>query len=97
MELMASRIWQLVDQPRRFPELCRMLMEAYTVDRKVCEQDVMEFLVELDREGLVEISDVDSDVDFAQRKPPASEKNVTSSARSSEISNGASCAAPVER
>jgi hypothetical protein len=50
-----SRIWQLIASPRKVSELCEALGTEFDVEPAVCERDVIEFLEELAREGLIEV------------------------------------------
>lgn len=52
-----SRIWQLVVEPVSVGAICDALALEYEVDAEQCEKDVIEFLAELDREGLIEVRD----------------------------------------
>ena len=51
----ATRIWALLDRPRRLSELCDLLTAQYAVDRETCERDVLALARDLERDGLVEI------------------------------------------
>ena len=55
MEIIAGQIWQLLDRPRTVADLCSALTNGYDVSRETCESDVLEFVEELNREGLIEI------------------------------------------
>jgi hypothetical protein len=55
VDQIARRIWQLLDQPRTVDALCEALLQEYEIDPEVCQKDVMEFVNELSREGLIEI------------------------------------------
>lgn len=55
MECIARQIWQLLDCPRTVGDLSVALMDGYDVDRERCASDVLEFVEELNREGLIEI------------------------------------------
>lgn len=56
LERSAIHIWQLLDTPMTITALCERLLIEYDVDAAVCERDVADFVQELHREGLVEIS-----------------------------------------
>lgn len=49
----ASRIWDLLENPLTLDELCSLLMEEYEVDAEQCRTDVEEVLTEMVRLGLV--------------------------------------------
>lgn len=51
----ATRIWAMIEQPRRFSELKEELLREYDVDAATCEAQLMELLDELAADGLVEI------------------------------------------
>lgn len=51
----ATRVWQLLVQPRRKAELRDLLLQDFHVDRQVCEVQLEALLQDLQREGLVEI------------------------------------------
>ena len=55
LETIARRIWQLLDRPRAVEDLCAVLMGQYDIDRGRCERDVLEFVIELNIEGLIEV------------------------------------------
>jgi hypothetical protein len=57
LELIARRIWQLLDHPATVSELCEILLQDYDIDRETCEQDVLDFLNDSAREGLIETAD----------------------------------------
>jgi hypothetical protein len=51
----ATRIWGLIEQPRRLSELKTELLREFEVDAEVCEQQLAELLKELQADGLVEL------------------------------------------
>lgn len=51
----ATRVWQLLAQPRTKAELRNALLEEFEVDKQACEAQLDALLHELQREGLVEI------------------------------------------
>lgn len=55
LDLLGSRIWQLIEHPVPVSRLCEHLQEEFEVEPEVCEQDVLRFLDQLAREGLVEV------------------------------------------
>lgn len=55
LDAVGSRIWQLIDRPRRVSDLCAILGAEFEVDAERCEREVIEFLEELAREGLIEV------------------------------------------
>lgn len=52
----AYRIWQLVEQPVRLSQLCVRLSEEFDVEPEACEADVRLLLEDLDKSGLVALS-----------------------------------------
>lgn len=52
----ATRIWALIEQPRRFSELKEELTREFDVDPEVCERQLDELLRELEGDGLVELA-----------------------------------------
>jgi len=55
----ATRIWALIDTPKRFSELRDTLLGEYEIDRSTCEQELHELLRTLEADGLVELEPVD--------------------------------------
>jgi hypothetical protein len=51
----ATRIWGLIEQPRRFSELKEELLREFDVDPSTCEAQLKDLLDELAADGLVEI------------------------------------------
>ena len=56
----ASRIWELVEQPRTLVEICAALAREYDVDQVECERDTLELLSEMIAEKLVATALVDT-------------------------------------
>lgn len=54
LDPVGSRIWQLLAEPISIGSLCDKLTIEFEVGRDECEKDVLEFLHELEREGLIE-------------------------------------------
>ncbi|TVQ34717.1 MAG: lasso peptide biosynthesis PqqD family chaperone [Wenzhouxiangella sp.] len=48
------RVWELIEEPRTFGELVNQILEEFEVKREVCEKDMMEFLAQMEKLGLVE-------------------------------------------
>lgn len=53
MNLVASRIWNLLTKPIRICDLCAALLAVYRVDPEVCERQVLDLLEGLRAEGLI--------------------------------------------
>jgi hypothetical protein len=51
----ATRIWALIEQPRRLSELKEELLREFDVDPSTCEAQLKDLLDELEADGLVEI------------------------------------------
>jgi hypothetical protein len=51
----AARIWALLEEPLPFGDLCARLADQFTVDAAACRADVLAFVGDLSRRGLVEI------------------------------------------
>lgn len=55
----ATRIWALIEQPKRLSDLKTELMREFDVDPEVCERQLGELLRELEADGLVELAQAD--------------------------------------
>ncbi len=53
LDPMAARIWQAVAEPTRIVDLCDTLMQRFEVDPDTCHAEVLAFVGDLRREGLV--------------------------------------------
>ncbi|WP_167737471.1 PqqD family protein [Sphingomonas parva] len=51
----ATRIWALIEQPKRVSELQTVLLDEYDVDPETCRAQLMELLGELEQDGLVSV------------------------------------------
>jgi PqqD family protein of HPr-rel-A system len=49
----ATRIWDLLDQPLTMEELCTRLTDEYDVEPGQCREEVREYLEEMSKLGLV--------------------------------------------
>ena len=52
----ATRIWALVEQPMSLAELCACLSKDYEMDAGPAAAEVLDFLRELEADGLVKLS-----------------------------------------
>lgn len=53
----SKRIWELIEpQTTCCQTICDVLCTEYNVDRATCEQDVLVFLQDLSKEGLIELA-----------------------------------------
>lgn len=51
------QIWQLIAQPQSVDKLVESLMERFDAEREIIQQDVLAFLLELHKEGLILVED----------------------------------------
>ncbi|WP_194776164.1 PqqD family protein [Pararhodonellum marinum] len=49
----ATRIWELLENPLNKQELCSILMEEYDIASEVCEKDTLSYLEEMTKLGLI--------------------------------------------
>jgi hypothetical protein len=56
----ATRIWALIEEPKRFSELEARLLEEYDVDRETCARELQALLEELQKDGLVAVEPLDA-------------------------------------
>ena len=52
----ATRIWQLLEQPRTIGSLRDALLEEFDVERTRCERELLEALAQMSRDGIIESS-----------------------------------------
>ena len=57
MDPVASRVWELLAQPRNLEEVCDLLVQEFDVDRSICERDVLDYVGHLIEANLVNIHD----------------------------------------
>ncbi|MGY6555538.1 MAG: lasso peptide biosynthesis PqqD family chaperone [Wenzhouxiangella sp.] len=50
------RVWELLEEPRKFDELVELILQEFEVEREVCEKDMVEFLEQMEKLGLIERS-----------------------------------------
>ena len=53
----ASRIWQLIEQPRSFDTICRELQNEYEVTAEQCETETQALLDEFNQQRVVVVTD----------------------------------------
>ena len=53
MDKILSRIWAIVEKPIAVSKICDQLMKEYDVERKTCEDEVLNVLNELAKENLL--------------------------------------------
>ena len=56
----ATRIWALIEEPKRLSELEARLLEEYDVDPETCARELRALLEELRTDGLVTMEPVDA-------------------------------------
>ncbi len=54
-QVVGSRIWALIEDELSVAEICDRLLEEFSVDRVICEREVMQFVEQLAKEGLVTV------------------------------------------
>jgi hypothetical protein len=57
LEGSGSRIWALLEQPRRVDEICETLMQEFEVDADACRSQVLGLLQELAQAQLIRCHD----------------------------------------
>lgn len=57
LDPIATRIWQLIEQPITFDTLCNTLIDEYEVSLEQCKIDVTTFLQKSQQANLVVIAD----------------------------------------
>lgn len=53
----ATRIWSLIEQPKRVSEIRDVLLSEYEVEPDACEAQLRDLLGELEKDGLIELKD----------------------------------------
>jgi hypothetical protein len=56
LDEISTRIWELLEAPKQFGELCNTLQEEYEVDEATCKADLTDLLAELEAEKLISVS-----------------------------------------
>jgi hypothetical protein len=51
-----ARIWEFIQQPRKFSEIVDLITTEYDVEREQCEQDVSVLISELSKRSLAQVS-----------------------------------------
>lgn len=57
LDSVGSRIWNLLEQPRRVTEVCAIIQDEFAVEREICERDVLDFVGRLVAAGLFKVID----------------------------------------
>jgi hypothetical protein len=55
LDSVGSRVWELIVKPVKVSELIDALLLKYDVDRETCERDVLAFLSELHKDGILQV------------------------------------------
>jgi hypothetical protein len=55
LDSVGTRIWTLIERPRRIGEVVDELLREYSVERTTCEDHVLEFMEKLLEEKLIRI------------------------------------------
>jgi hypothetical protein len=55
LDSVGSRVWELIVKPVKVSELIDALLLKYDVDRETCERDVLVFLSELHKDGILQV------------------------------------------
>ena len=61
VDRVAARVWQLVQEPRRFDSIVKTICSEFDVDEARCETDVGVFVEELERRSFVTITPAGSE------------------------------------
>jgi hypothetical protein len=48
-----TRVWELIEIPRRFDDICAVLESEFDVTPETCRDEVGQFLVELEKHGVI--------------------------------------------
>jgi hypothetical protein len=48
-----TRVWELIEVPRPFDEICAVLESEFDVTSEMCRDEVGQFLVELEKHGVI--------------------------------------------
>ncbi len=49
----ATRIWDLLEQPLSIEEICKVLLEEFEVNKEQCIKEVQEHITEMKKLGLI--------------------------------------------
>jgi len=58
LDPVGAHVWKLLGEPKSVGELRDALLREYDVEAGRCEQDLLELLEKMRREGLIEVRDV---------------------------------------
>ena len=54
----ATRIWTMIEEPKKVSELRDALLDEYDVEPEVCEAQLLDLLKDLEGDGLIELRPV---------------------------------------
>ena len=57
MQLVAKRVWELLERPGTVRAICATLRTEYDVDPATCEREVLEFMNDLMHDALIQASE----------------------------------------
>ena len=55
LNAVGSQVWWALETEQTLPKLCEAMTEVFDVSPELCRQDVTDFVVELQQQGLVTI------------------------------------------
>jgi hypothetical protein len=55
LDPIGSRVWDMIGKPVKVKELVDLLLANYNVDRETCERDILAFLEELHKNGILKV------------------------------------------
>jgi Coenzyme PQQ synthesis protein D (PqqD) len=53
LNVVGSRIWELLETPKTIGQLCAQICEEFEVDAQTCQAEVLKFVQELIKNGVV--------------------------------------------
>jgi Coenzyme PQQ synthesis protein D (PqqD) len=56
LDSVGAAVWRLIQQPKTFAEIREHLLHEYAVDRPRLESDLRELLAQLQKHGLIEVT-----------------------------------------
>ena len=73
LDAVGTEIWQLLERPRSFGEICEVLLERFEVDPETCRADVGSFLTGMLGDGMLRLVEPDGagDQDASASAEPA--------------------------
>jgi hypothetical protein len=55
LDPVGAYVWNLMQEPMSVADICAAMLQKYEVDEARCQQDILDLLTRLQREGLVEV------------------------------------------